>query len=166
MWKRSGSASGRRSPAPRSSSATSGSSRTHPSTSSRPSGRSSSATGGSSMHSTADPLANTDWVAGLSPWPADGFGLGRIEALLARLGNPQRSFRAVHVVGTNGKSTATRTIAAMLAADGLAVGAYTSPHVSGWHERLATDPPGFERAIARVRPDAEAAGATQVETLT
>src|SRR5438128_6679851 len=108
----------------------------------------------------------TDWVAGLSPWPEDGFGLERIHALLERLGNPQRSFRAVHVVGTNGKSTATRTIAAMVAADGLSVGAYTSPHVSGWHERLDNDPAGFERAVARVRAHAEAVGATQFETLT
>src|SRR5206468_4630056 len=64
------------------------------------------------------------------------------------------------------KSTATRTIAAMLAEDGLSVGAYTSPHVSGWHERLDTDPAGFERAVARVRAQAEAVGATQFETLT
>jgi dihydrofolate synthase/folylpolyglutamate synthase len=108
----------------------------------------------------------TDWVAALSPWPEEGFGLERMYALLDRLGNPQRAYRAVHVVGTNGKSTATRTIAAMLAADGLAAGAYTSPHVSGWHERLDTDPAGFERAVARVRADAEAVGATQFETLT
>jgi dihydrofolate synthase / folylpolyglutamate synthase len=111
-------------------------------------------------------LSATEWVAGLSPWPADGFGLERIRALLEQLGSPQRAFRAVHVVGTNGKSTATRTLATMLAADGLAVGAYTSPHVSGWHERLDTDAAAFERAVARVRSDAEGLGATQFETLT
>ena len=76
----------------------------------------------------------TEWVASLSPWPEE-FGLGRMRALLDALDNPQRAFRSVHVVGTNGKSTATRTIAALLRADGLHVGAYTSPHVSGWHER-------------------------------
>jgi dihydrofolate synthase / folylpolyglutamate synthase len=118
------------------------------------------------MPSGRNPLANTDWVASLSPWPAEGFGLERIRELLARLGDPQRAYRAVHVVGTNGKSTATRTVAAMLAADGLSVGAYTSPHVAGWHERLDTDPAGFERAVERVRADAEAVGATQFETLT
>ena len=118
------------------------------------------------MRSGTDPPANTKWVGGLSPWPEDGFGLERIRALFERLGNPERSFRSVHVVGTNGKSTATRTVGAMLAADGLAVGAYTSPHVSGWHERLDTDAAGFERAVARVRADAEAVGATQFETLT
>ena len=39
-------------------------------------------------------LSATEWVAGLSPWPADGFGLERIQALLEQLGNPQRVFRA------------------------------------------------------------------------
>jgi dihydrofolate synthase/folylpolyglutamate synthase len=107
----------------------------------------------------------TDWVASLSPWPEE-FGLDRMHALLDALGNPQRAFRSVHVVGTNGKSTATRTIAALLRADGMSVGAYTSPHVSGWHERLDTDADSFERAVARVRAAAEAVGATQFETLT
>lgn len=108
----------------------------------------------------------TRWIAGLPMWPADGFGLERIESLLARLGHPERAFEAVHVVGTNGKSTATRTIAALLRAEGLAVGAYTSPHVAGWWERLDTDPARFEAAVGRVRHDAEAVGATQFETLT
>ena len=89
-----------------------------------------------------------------------------MHALLDALDNPQRGYRSVHVVGTNGKSTATRTIAALLRADGLEVGAYTSPHVSGWHERLDTDAESFELAIARVREAAEAVGATQFETLT
>ncbi len=70
------------------------------------------------------------------------------------------------MVGTNGKSTATRTIAALLRREGLRVGAYTSPHVSGWEERLDTDAEGFERAVARVRPAAERLGATQFEALT
>jgi dihydrofolate synthase/folylpolyglutamate synthase len=48
----------------------------------------------------------------------------------------------------------------------LHAGAYTSPHVSGWHERLDTDPATFEQAIARVRPAAEHLRATQFETLT
>jgi dihydrofolate synthase / folylpolyglutamate synthase len=107
----------------------------------------------------------TEWVASLSPWPEE-FGLDRMHALLDALGNPQRAFRSLHVVGTNGKSTATRTIAALLRADGHRVGAYTSPHVSGLHERLDTDAESFERAVARVRDAAEVVGATQFETLT
>jgi dihydrofolate synthase/folylpolyglutamate synthase len=106
-----------------------------------------------------------EWVASLSPWPEE-FGLERMHVLLDTLGNPQRAFASVHVVGTNGKSTATRTIAALLRAEGLEVGAYTSPHVSGWHERLDTDPETFERAVARIRAAAEAANATQFEALT
>ena len=101
------------------------------------------------------------WVETLSPWPTDGFGTGRMLELLRRLGDPQRSFDAVHVVGTKGKSTAARRIAATVGGR-----AYTSPHVAGWHERLQTDPAGFERAVARVRADAEAVGATQFEVLT
>ena len=110
-----------------------------------------------------DPIA---WLESLSPWPRDGFGLDRMGALLGRLGNPERRFRAVHVVGTKGKSTAARTVAALLAADGLSAAAYTSPHVSGWHERLHTDPDGFRSALEAVRADALALGATQFELLT
>src|SRR5215470_16276863 len=102
-----------------------------------------------------------EWLEGLSPWPVDGFGTGRMVELLGRLGHPERSFESVHVVGTKGKSTAARRIARTIG--GLA---YTSPHVAGWHERLDTDPAGFESAIARVRDAAVKLGATQFETVT
>jgi dihydrofolate synthase/folylpolyglutamate synthase len=84
-----------------------------------------------------------------------------MRALLERLGEPQRAFAAVHVVGTKGKSTAARRIARTVGGP-----AYTSPHVEGWHERLDTDPDGFERAVARIRGHAEAVGATQFEAVT
>jgi dihydrofolate synthase/folylpolyglutamate synthase len=111
--------------------------------------------------------SQTDWIASLSPWPEE-FGLGRMHALLTELGEPQRAYPAIHVVGTNGKSTATRRAAAFLAREGLAVGAYTSPHVSGWSERIQVDEEDvdFETAIARVRAAAERIGATQFEILT
>jgi dihydrofolate synthase / folylpolyglutamate synthase len=111
--------------------------------------------------------SQASWVAGLSPWPKE-FGLGRIQALLDELGNPHRSFDSIHVVGSNGKSTATRTIAELSRAAGRRAGAYTSPHVSGWAERIWVDgaEADFERAVARVRKPAEALGATQFETLT
>jgi dihydrofolate synthase / folylpolyglutamate synthase len=117
------------------------------------------------MPSATRPSSATDWVAALDPWPEE-FGLDRMRALLAALGDPQRAYPSIHVVGTNGKSTATRTIAALLRAEGLRAGAYTSPHVSGWHERLDCDPATFERAVARVRSSAEPLGATQFEVLT
>ena len=117
------------------------------------------------MRSATSPGAATTWVASLSPWPEE-FGLDGMRSLLARLGDPQKTYPAVHVVGTNGKSTATRTIAELLRSEGLRVGAYTSPHVAGWHERLNCDESGFERAVARVRSPAEELGATQFEVLT
>jgi dihydrofolate synthase/folylpolyglutamate synthase len=107
----------------------------------------------------------TTWIASLSPWPEE-FGLGRMRTLLSELGDPQQAFPAIHVVGTNGKSTTTRLTAALLRDEGMRVGAYTSPHVAGWHERLDADPEVFERAVARVRPAAEWIGATQFEVLT
>jgi dihydrofolate synthase / folylpolyglutamate synthase len=129
------------------------------------SARSSRATVVSSMPSATRPSTATEWVASLDPWPEE-FGLDRMRALLSLLGDPERAFPSIHVVGTNGKSTATRTIAELLRAEGLQAGAYTSPHVSGWHERLDCDPASFERAVARVRGSAEPLGATQFEVLT
>jgi dihydrofolate synthase/folylpolyglutamate synthase len=111
--------------------------------------------------------SQTEFIESLSPWPEE-FGLGRILALLSELGEPQRAFPATHVVGTNGKSTAVRRAAAFLGREGVRVGAYTSPHVSGWEERIQVDGQAvdFEAAIARVRAAAEKLGATQFETLT
>lgn len=88
--------------------------------------------------------------------------------LLDALGNPHRRYPSIHVVGTNGKSTATRTIEAHLAATGLNAGAYLSPHVRAWSERIRTGgaEADFERAIERVRDAAVALGATQFEALT
>ncbi len=107
------------------------------------------------------------WLESLSPWPEE-FGLGRMRALLAELGEPQRAYPAIHVVGTNGKSTATRRAAAYLEREGLRAGAYTSPHVSGWSERIQVGggDAELERALGRVRPAAERLGATQFEVLT
>jgi dihydrofolate synthase / folylpolyglutamate synthase len=121
----------------------------------------------SSRLSAASAGPATEWVAALSPWPEE-FGLERMRALLDLLEHPERTYPAIHVVGTNGKSTATRTIAALLQAEGRRAGAYTSPHVSGWAERIWADgsEANFERAIARVRPQAEQVGATQFEALT
>ena len=94
-------------------------------------------------------------------------GLERMEVLLTALGEPQRAFAAIHVVGTNGKSTTTRMTEALLLAAGLSVGSTVSPHVRSWSERIQVN--GAEAdvaaAVAAVRPAAEAAGATQFEVL-
>ena len=64
------------------------------------------------------------------------FGLERMGRLLALLGNPQAGLPALHVVGTNGKSSTTRMAAAALGAQGLTVGTFTSPHLLSFAERI------------------------------
>ncbi len=113
----------------------------------------------------AEPVDAIDWIESLSPWP-DEFGLGRMHALLDALGHPERAYPAIHVVGTNGKSTTTRMTAALLRAVGLRAGSYVSPHVEGWHERLDLAPEAFVRALERIRPAAQRLRATQFEALT
>ncbi len=67
------------------------------------------------------------------------FGLDRMRRLMTALGHPERTFESIHVVGTNGKSSTTRMIAAILVRHGHHVGAYLSPHLVGFHERIRID---------------------------
>jgi dihydrofolate synthase/folylpolyglutamate synthase len=64
------------------------------------------------------------------------FGLDRMHKLMTALGMPQRRFASVHVVGTNGKSSTTRMIAAILERHGMRTGSYTSPHLRSFAERI------------------------------
>jgi dihydrofolate synthase/folylpolyglutamate synthase len=59
--------------------------------------------------------------------------------LSTALGMPQHRFASVHVVGTNGKSSVTRMIAALLEAHGMRTGACISPHAVHWSERVLID---------------------------
>ena len=113
-------------------------------------------------------MSGVEWLDSLNPWPRDGFGLGRMRALIAELGDPQLAFPAIHVVGTNGKSTATITIEQLLLSEGLSVGSTISPHVVGWSERIRLNgvEADFEHAVALVRPAAERLEATQFEVVT
>ena len=52
------------------------------------------------------------------------------------LGHPSRGFRSIHVAGTNGKGSVSSMLAAGLAATGLRVGLYTSPHLTDFRERI------------------------------
>jgi dihydrofolate synthase/folylpolyglutamate synthase len=63
----------------------------------------------------------------------------RIVALLDLLGNPQRAYPAIHLTGTNGKTSTSRMVDALLRAFGLRVGRYTSPHLQSVTERIALD---------------------------
>ncbi len=64
------------------------------------------------------------------------FGLDRMRRMMTALGSPERRFESIHVVGTNGKSSTTRMIAAILERHGLRTGAYTSPHLISYTERV------------------------------
>jgi dihydrofolate synthase / folylpolyglutamate synthase len=82
------------------------------------------------------------------------FGLDRVRRLLAALGSPQQRFASIHVVGTNGKSSTVRMIAAILERHGLRTGAYLSPHLVSFTERIRVDddeiaPAAFAAAVRR-----------------
>jgi len=65
-------------------------------------------------------------------------GTHRVRALLARLGHPEAGFLAVHVLGTNGKGSVVAYLEAAFRAAGIAYGAYTSPHLVDFRERIRT----------------------------
>ena len=88
------------------------------------------------------------------------FGLDRMRRLMTTLENPQLRFDSLHVVGSNGKSSTTRMIAAILARHGLRTGAYLSPHLVSFGERIMVDeaplsPEQFAAAISRASRAAE-----------
>lgn len=65
--------------------------------------------------------------------------LGRIRDLLDLLGSPQKSYQAVHITGTNGKTSTARMVDSLLRAFGIRVGRYTSPHLQSVTERICID---------------------------
>src|SRR5256885_3996835 len=87
------------------------------------------------------------------------FGLDRMRRLLTTLGSPQERFGSIHVVGTNGKSSTVRMIAAVLERHGLRTGAYLSPHLVSFSERIRVDERDLEPEAfaAAVRAAAHAA---------
>jgi dihydrofolate synthase / folylpolyglutamate synthase len=89
------------------------------------------------------------------------FGLERMRGLMARLGSPQERFGTIHVAGTNGKSSTVRMAAAILSRHGLSTGAYLSPHLISFAERIRIDDADLpaERFAAAVERAARAADA-------
>jgi dihydrofolate synthase/folylpolyglutamate synthase len=89
-------------------------------------------------------------------------GLERMRRLCSLLGLPQHRFASIHVVGTNGKTSVTRMTTALLEAHGVRAGAYVSPHISSWRERILIggEPipePAFEQSLERAEQAAEVA---------
>jgi dihydrofolate synthase / folylpolyglutamate synthase len=88
------------------------------------------------------------------------FGLDRMRRMMTALGSPERRFEAIHVLGTNGKSSTTRMIAAILEHHGLRTGTYTSPHLISYTERVRVgerdlEAQAFAAAISRAAWAAE-----------
>jgi dihydrofolate synthase/folylpolyglutamate synthase len=94
------------------------------------------------------------------------FGLDRMHKLMTALGMPQRRFASIHVVGTNGKSSTVRMIAAILERHGLRTGSYTSPHLASFTERVEigeqpVSAADFAAAVTRAAHAAELVNHTQ-----
>jgi dihydrofolate synthase/folylpolyglutamate synthase len=88
------------------------------------------------------------------------FGLERMRRLMTALGHPQSKFGSIHVVGTNGKSSTARMIAAILERHGVRTGTYVSPHLGHYSERIRVgdadiDPRAFAAAVQRAAHAAE-----------
>ena len=66
-------------------------------------------------------------------------GLDNIRTILGALGNPERSWRSIHIAGTNGKGSVAAMVERGLRASGLRTGRYTSPHLDRIEERVALD---------------------------
>jgi dihydrofolate synthase / folylpolyglutamate synthase len=96
------------------------------------------------------------------------FGLDRMRRMMTVLGSPEQRFDAIHVLGTNGKSSTTRMTAAILQRHGLRTGAYLSPHLVSYRERVLVDgreldTEDFAAAIARASWAAERVNRTLAE---
>lgn len=102
-------------------------------------------------------------------------GLDAMISYAAFLGHPERRFRSIHVAGTNGKGSVCSMLAAALAASGLRVGLYTSPHLVDFRERIkigdfCSREPGFfeipEEAVCRFMEIYDRDGLTFFEVTT
>jgi dihydrofolate synthase/folylpolyglutamate synthase len=97
-----------------------------------------------------------DYINGLERLGVN-LGLDRVTKLVKELGSPQKAYKTIHVVGTNGKSSTTRFISALLEARGHKVGAYVSPHLISLAERQMVDSvpatdEEFCELVDRIRP--------------
>lgn len=120
-----------------------------------------------------DSLTNYERVS-RARYTRSNFGLARMGRLLSALGNPQRSFKVVHIAGTKGKGSTATMLAEMLRGCGMKVGLYTSPHLLDVRERIVVDgamisEAAFARgvaAVADVATQAHVSPPTYFEVLT
>ncbi len=89
------------------------------------------------------------------------YDLRRVDEILARLGNPHRKIKAVHIAGSKGKGSTSVMIASALSASGYRTGLFTSPHLLNFGERIQIDgrelgDEGLIDLVDRIKPEVEA----------
>lgn len=72
-------------------------------------------------------------------WKGSIPGLERTQELLAKMGNPEKDLKFVHIAGTNGKGSTASMTASILRKAGYRTGLYTSPYIYRFHERMQVD---------------------------
>ena len=107
-----------------------------------------------------------EYVHSIGEWRSMKLGLERFTEFCARLGDPQRKFRCVHIGGTNGKGSTTAMVASILQAAGYKVGGYYSPFVYDIRERFLVNgemipEADFARLVEVMRPIAEQMESTE-----
>ena len=115
------------------------------------------------------------------PSTVEEYSLDRMNLMLGAFGNPQNSFKSVHIAGSKGKGSTAAFTAAVLSEAGFRTGLYTSPHVTTYRERIKADGREFDDADylvsinhiadrlgndAALAPAMEGAGPTTFELLT
>jgi len=112
------------------------------------------------IHKIEKIMVNSDVMSALaSRWPENKINpsLDRIKLLLDYLGNPQDGLKAIHIAGTNGKTSTSRMIERLLRSLDLRTGLYTSPHLVHPRERISIDGEpisvkNFEEVFNQVEP--------------
>ena len=82
-------------------------------------------------------------------------GIANMEFADQLMGHPHRKYKIIHVAGTNGKGSTSNMLTSVLAASGLKVGLYTSPHILDFRERMRVVFPTGESVSSRIQSPSE-----------
>jgi dihydrofolate synthase/folylpolyglutamate synthase len=115
-------------------------------------------------------MSLTDMERGYQASPNPTMSLASVRSLLARLGNPQRGRKTIHVTGSKGKGSTSAMIEGILRRAGLRTSLFTSPHLHSFIERIAfggdaISPQEFAAGLEAIRPAIEAERANEDGTV-
>lgn len=108
-----------------------------------------------------------DWIVGRMEKLGMKPGLGRMQLLMEKLGNPERRLKFIHVAGTNGKGSTCAYLSSVLQACGYDVGMFTSPYLVRYTNRLQVNGADIEddvllRLVNDMKPIVDEIAATEV----